>query len=131
MSGAPPPSQSSSRRKVLVVEDDPTIATLLSKTLARVYQVSVVNDGMSAVRKAVMLRPHLVLLDVNLPGLDGFGVARRLKDDANLRNTPIIFLTAQDSPTDMIKGIQVGARNYLTKPFKIEDLMKKVEKALK
>lgn len=77
-----------------------------------------------------MLRPHLVLLDVNLPGLDGFGVARRIKEDGNLKSVPIIFLTAQDSPTDMIKGIQVGARNYLTKPFKIEDLMKKVQKAL-
>jgi len=128
VSGAPPVN--TTRRKVLVVEDDPTIATLLTKTLERVYQVSVVDDGMSAVRKAVMLRPHLILLDVNLPTLDGFGVAKRIKDDPNLKNTPIIFLTAQDSPTDMIKGIQVGARNYLTKPFRIEDLMKKVEKAL-
>jgi DNA-binding response OmpR family regulator len=128
VSGAPPIN--TNKRKVLVVEDDPTIATLLNKTLERVYQVSVVNDGPSAVRKAVMMRPHLVLLDVNLPGLDGFAVAKRIKEDANLKGVPIIFLTAQDSPGDMIKGIQVGARNYLTKPFRIEDLMKKVEKAL-
>jgi len=67
---------------------------------------------------------------VMMPGLDGLAVAKEVKKDANLKSVPIIFLTAKTAAPDVIKGIQVGARHYITKPFKIEDVLAKVKKAL-
>lgn len=114
----------------MVVEDDPAIAELLSRTLGQKYAVSVCNDGAEALSRAVSIRPHLVLLDVNLPGMDGFSVAEAIKQSDALKSTPIIFLTARDHSMDVIRGINVGARHYVTKPFKLDDLMGKVERLL-
>jgi DNA-binding response OmpR family regulator len=120
----------SSRLKILVVEDDPAILNLIARALQGTYDVTTVSDGRDAVVEAGKIVPDLILLDVNLPGLDGFSVAQNLKQDARFKRTPIMFVTARDRPADTIRGIQVGAKHYITKPFKLEDLMSKVEKAL-
>ena len=117
-------------KRVMIVEDDLSIAQMLAKTLGTKYKVSVVNDGSHALATAVDQRPDLVLLDVNLPGMDGYTVAAAMRDSNVLSRVPIIFLTARDSSLDVIKGIQVGAKHYITKPFQINDVIGKVQKLL-
>lgn len=104
---------------------------MLEKVLAPLYDVAVAHDG----RRALLLAakppvPALFLLDVMMPLLDGLGVAAEARKSPELKLVPIIFLTAKSSPADVIKGIQYGARNYITKPFKIDDVLAKVKKAL-
>jgi DNA-binding response OmpR family regulator len=126
LSGAP-----STRRLILIAEDDPAIAAMLHKVLSATYDVEVVHDGKSALARAVAPpRPSLLMLDVMMPGLDGLAVATEVKKTPELKGIPIIFLTAKSGATDVIKGIQVGARHYITKPFKIDDVLAKVKKAL-
>lgn len=117
-------------RRVMIVEDDPAIAELLFRTLDRFYEVYVVNDGAGAVPVAMEVRPEVILLDVNLPNMDGFAIAQQMKDSPALARIPIIFLTARDRSLDVVKGIQAGAKHYITKPFKIDDVLKKVQKLL-
>ncbi|HTM43441.1 MAG TPA: response regulator [Polyangiaceae bacterium] len=117
-------------QRVLVVEDDPAISMLITRALEQQYDVTAVADGNAAVQQATEDKPDLILLDVNLPGMDGFEVCQSLKSDARFRRTPVIFVTARDRPADTIKGIQAGARHYIFKPFRLEDLMSKVRRAL-
>jgi len=119
------------RKHILVVDDDPDVAQMLERYFARSYDVTVARDGGEALAAADREPPpDLVLLDIMMPGIDGLGVAHRLRMMPELKQVPIIFVTAKDGPMDVIKGIQAGARNYITKPFKLEDLKEKVEKAL-
>ena len=115
-------------KKVLVVEDDQAIADMLSKMLIRFYEVRVINDGGAAITTAASFRPDVILLDVNLPNMDGFAIAQGLKASSELSKIPIIFLTAQDRSLDVVKGIQAGAKHYITKPFKMDDVIKKVRR---
>lgn len=115
--------------KILVVEDDPAISTLLERALtADGYSVHVASDGAKAVEQCAQVAPDVVLLDVNLPKMDGFQVAKELKARAEMKHVPIVFLTAQDRPRDVIAGIQAGARHYVTKPFKLDELLAKIKK---
>ena len=126
MSGAP-----ATRRRIVIAEDDPAIAAMLEKVLSQDYDVSVAHDGRKALELAAQQpRPALLLLDVMMPALDGLGVAAEMKKHPELKAVPIIFLTAKSGATDVIKGIQSGARHYITKPFKIEEVLAKVKKAL-
>jgi DNA-binding response OmpR family regulator len=126
VSGAP-----AARKRIVVAEDDPSIAAMLEKVLAPQYDVDVAPDGNRALLLAARPpRPALFLLDVMMPGLDGLAVAARIRQMPDLRSVPIVFLTAKTAPADVIKGIQSGARHYITKPFKIDDVLAKVKKAL-
>lgn len=127
MSGAP----ATPRKRIVVAEDDPAIAAMLQKVLGQHYDVSVAHDGKQALSLAATLpRPALLMLDIMMPGLDGLAVAAQIKKLPELKSVPIIFLTAKSGATDVIKGIQSGARHYITKPFKIDDVLAKVKKAL-
>jgi DNA-binding response OmpR family regulator len=126
MSGAP-----AIRRRIVVAEDDPAIATMLQKVLSQHYDVVLAKDGHQAIALALTPpKPALLMLDVMMPGLDGHGVATEVRKSPELKSVPIIFLTAKSSATDVIKGIQSGARHYITKPFKIDDVLAKVKKVL-
>lgn len=129
MSGAPPPS-SKTKKRILVADDDPSISRLLERVLAREFDVVTASDGNTALALAGQVRPQLFILDVMMPGMDGFQLAAKARLVPELKNVPIIFLTARDGPLDTIKGIQAGARHYMTKPFKIDDLLAKVKKIL-
>lgn len=118
------------RKKILIADDDPAISRLIERVLSREYDVIVASDGRGALALATQTRPHLAILDVMMPALDGFALAAQLRAVPELKNIPIIFLTAKDTALDTIKGIQAGAKHYLTKPFKIDDLTAKVKKTL-
>lgn len=119
------------RPRILLAEDDLAIAALLKRALSTQYDVIHAEDGPGALALAAKPPlPDLALLDVMMPGIDGFGVAQRFKLMPNLARLPIIFLTAKDTPRDHIKGIQAGGRAYITKPFKLTEVLEKVRKAL-
>jgi DNA-binding response OmpR family regulator len=118
------------RKRILVAEDDPTISTMLERVLRAEFDVTVTADGQHALAAAQQLTPHLMLLDVMMPGLDGLEVARRARELPNLKRVPIIFLTAKSAPLDVVRGIQHGAKHYIIKPFKIDDVLEKVRKAV-
>jgi DNA-binding response OmpR family regulator len=114
----------------VIAEDDASIATMLVKILDVRYEVHRANSGTEALALADRVKPHLALLDVMMPGLDGYATAQQLRLLPGLKSIAIIFLTAKSGPMDVVKGIQAGARFYLAKPFKIDELLAKVKKAL-
>jgi len=130
MSSAIPPSVKIPKKRVLVADDDPSISRLLERILMQEYDIVTASDGRTALALASQMKPNLMILDVMMPGLDGFQLAGKVRTVPQLKSIPIIFLTARDGPLDTIKGIQAGARHYVTKPFKIDDLLAKVKKIL-
>jgi DNA-binding response OmpR family regulator len=118
------------RKRILVAEDDPAIRTMLERVLRAEFEVTLVTDGRQALTLAQASPPHLLILDVMMPGIDGFEVALRARAIPTLKRVPIIFLTAKDAPMDVIRGIQHGAKHYITKPFKVDDVLRKVRKAI-
>ena len=131
MSAPAKPAPPQRKPHVLVVDDDPEIRTLLERLLSQKYRVTAASDGASALAAASRPTfPDLVILDVMMPGMDGFEVATRIRALPNTRKVPVLFVTARDTPMDVIRGIQSGARSYITKPFKMEDLLQKVSAAL-
>jgi DNA-binding response OmpR family regulator len=126
-------SEPASSKLVLVVEDDPSVCDLVAKALkAKGFQVQQAPDGLTASRMFTSARlPDLVICDVMMPAMDGLSLARLMKERAELRAIPIIFLTARTGPKDLIQGIRAGARHYVQKPFKLQDLMEKVERCLR
>lgn len=130
MTGTPPETGTDPRRRILIADDDPAISRLLERILGQEFDVATTSDGRAALQLAEQIHPHLMILDVMMPGLDGFAVAAQVRLIPGLRTVPIIFLTARDNASDTIKGIQAGARHYITKPFKIDDVTAKVRKTL-
>jgi DNA-binding response OmpR family regulator len=118
------------KKRILIAEDDSAIATMLVKILDTRYEVHHVVSGTAAVALAERVKPHLALLDVMMPGLDGYATAQQLRLLPGLKSIAVVFLTAKSGPMDVVKGIQAGARFYLAKPFKIDELLAKVKKAL-
>lgn len=108
--------------QILVVEDEQRMADLLRRTLQEEgHQVIVASEGKEGFAMAQCSPFDVILLDVMLPGMDGVTIARRLRETRN--QTPILMLTARDAPADIIKGLDCGADDYLTKPFSIEILL--------
>jgi DNA-binding response OmpR family regulator len=115
--------------KVLIVEDDLALRETLEYNLARQgYTVQVAADGPTALVLARQGRPDLILLDIMLPGLDGFEVCRILRQETNV---PILMLTARDEEVDRVVGLEVGADDYVTKPFSMRELMARVKALLR
>ncbi|HAM39461.1 MAG: hypothetical protein A2474_05305 [Elusimicrobia bacterium RIFOXYC2_FULL_34_12] len=123
------------KKKILIVDDDPKIVELISVNLkSGGYEVDTAYDGESALEKIWnkgIDRPDLIILDLILPKLDGYKVARKIKEKKEISDIPIIMLTGKDQPLDKIEGlIGSDADYYLTKPMNIDDLMIYVMKAL-
>lgn len=119
------------RKKVMVVDDSKTINDMVRNLLEKMgYEVEVAFDGMEALEKVKTLLPDLIVLDVNMPKMDGFRVCRLLKFDRNFRQIPIIMLTARDEEENIRIGIKTGADLYLTKPIEPEKLIEAVNKLL-
>ena len=106
------------KNTVLVVEDEHDIRELLEYNLTRDgFNVRAVETGEQALSAVTTMPPDLILLDLMLPGIDGLQVCRRLKSDAATANIPILMLTAKDEETDVVTGLELGADDYVTKPF--------------
>jgi DNA-binding response OmpR family regulator len=121
------------RRRILVVEDEPDVAGLIRHTLERPgdLQVEIAHTGEAALTKAAEQSPDVVILDLNLPGFDGLEVCRILRSRPGSATVPIIMLTARASEADRIRGLDLGADDYMTKPFSPRELAARVRAALR
>ena len=119
------------RPTVLVVDDVPTSARLLSRRLQKEgYRLLESEDGMRGYRLALEEQPDLILLDVMMPGKDGFEVCSMLKSDERTQGIPVIFLTAKTDTVDRIRGLELGAVGYITKPFDPAEMLVRVRSVL-
>lgn len=115
--------------KILVVEDEVSLQETLAYNLKKQgYEVETVGDGLAALAKARLAHPDLIVLDIMLPGLDGFEVARILRQEMT---TPVLMLTARDDEIDRVVGLEVGADDYMTKPFSMRELVARIKAMLR
>ncbi|MFQ5611457.1 MAG: response regulator transcription factor [Anaerolineae bacterium] len=118
-------------KHILVVDDEEHIAKTIEHALRDIYKVTLAYSGVAALKVARRLRPDLVILDVRMPGMDGYEVCRRLRNDPLLSEVPILFLTALDNVESRIEGFEVGADDYLSKPFDIRELLLRLQALLR
>jgi two-component system OmpR family response regulator len=116
--------------RVLVVDDEPNIVDVISKALRfEGFTVAAAGSGTEAIAAVEQFRPHLMLLDIMLPDMEGFEVARRLADEGT--GLPIVFLTARDATEDKVRGLTMGGDDYVTKPFSLEELIARIRTILR
>jgi two-component system, OmpR family, response regulator len=122
--------QESNGHRVLVVDDEPNIADVIAMALRyQGFVVETAGDGQTALHAVTDFKPHLMVLDIMLPDMEGFEVAQRL--GAQRSAVPIIFLTARDSTEDKIRGLTMGGDDYVTKPFSLEELVARIRTILR
>lgn len=120
-----------SKARLLIVEDDNDIATMLRiYFVSQGYDVDIAARGGEALEKTRHNLPHLIILDIMLPDFDGFEVCRTLRTNTRTSHVPIIFLTQKDERSDKLQGLELGADDYITKPFDIEELKLRVQRAI-
>ena len=120
------------REKILIVDDEMSTLMPLKRSLeSEDYAVIEAYDGREAIKKAKEEIPDLIILDLMLPGMDGHEVCRHLKTDAHTQNIPIIMLTAKDSVNDKVEGLDMGADDYVTKPFILKELKARIKSVLR
>jgi DNA-binding response OmpR family regulator len=116
---------------VLVVEDDDDLRRLIVTGLGVAFRVYEARDGQHALEVLeTMPVPAAIVSDVNMPRVDGFSLAKLLKREPQRKSIPLVFLTARTRPIDVVTGINAGARHYITKPFKVADLVAKVQSVI-
>jgi len=119
------------KSKILIVEDDLDVAEMLNAYFRiQDYEVFAVNWGEDGVRSCQTVHPDLVILDIRLPDIDGYEVAKRLRSDRRTQDIPIIFLTEKRERADRLQGLELGADDYITKPFDVQELRLRVRNAL-
>src|SRR5215213_1285508 len=112
---------------ILMVDDTPANLHVLFDLLSESgFEVLVAEDSESALARAQYTRPDLILLDVLMPDMDGFETCRRLKANPETQTIPIIFMTSLVETVDKVKGLQLGAVDYITKPFQIEEVLARI-----
>ncbi len=118
------------KSRILVVDDEPNITDLVSMALRyEGFEVEVAGDGRTALARSQSFRPSLIVLDVMLPDLDGFGVLKRIRADGH--PVSVVFLTARDATEDKVNGLTLGGDDYVTKPFSVEELVARVRAVLR
>lgn len=121
------PEINPSNVKVLVVDDIPLNVLLIQKMLTQFqFDIRTANDGQSALDSIAADMPDLVLLDLMMPGINGYEVIKRLRADSKTENLPIIILSALNSNDDVVKGFNLGANDFITKPIIMERLLNSV-----
>lgn len=119
------------KARLLIVEDDLDISNMLRIYFASLgYDVDVAIRGGEALEKTRQVMPHLIVLDIMLPDIDGYGVCRTLRMNTRTSHIPVIFLTQRDERSDRLQGLEMGADDYITKPFDIEELKLRVQNAI-
>jgi diguanylate cyclase (GGDEF)-like protein/PAS domain S-box-containing protein len=115
-------------RTILIVDDIPAnLAVAVDYLEANKFQVMVAQDGEEGIERAQLIHPDLILLDVMMPGIDGFETCRRLKMDVNTRDIPVIFMTALADTSNKVAGFAAGAVDYISKPFQVEELLARIK----
>jgi DNA-binding response OmpR family regulator len=121
----------SSKTRILVVEDDPNALRILQVALeGEGYQVSTASDGGEALRKAREEKPDLAILDIMLPGIDGYQICRYLRSNPDTATMPVLMLTAKTGGRAQMAGFESGADDYLFKPINLEEVLKRVKALL-
>jgi putative two-component system response regulator len=121
----------SEKQRILLVDDTPVNIRILNELLHDAYQISVATNGPDALRLASQYSPDLILLDIMMPGMDGYEVCRQLKADEATRNIPVIFVTAMDEVEDEARGLKIGAVDYLIKPLQPAIVLARVHTHMK
>lgn len=117
--------------KVLLVDDDVQILRSLRVYLElENYQVETASDGKEALEKIQEVKPEIVVLDIMMPEMDGFEVLEKMKQDKSMKGVPVIMLTAKGQDVDVVKGYEMGALSYMTKPFNLNELVENIELVL-
>ena len=117
------------KQKILIVDDDTNIAELISLYLTKeCYETKMVHDGESALRELSLFQPNLILLDLMLPGMDGYQVCREVRTKSQV---PIIMLSAKGEVFDKVLGLELGADDYIVKPFDTKELVARVKANLR
>ncbi len=120
------------KKHILLVDDEVDFAETMALCLQmRGYEIKVAHSGEEALKKVGDDMPDLILLDVMMPSMDGYEVCRRLRQDKGTRHIPIIILTAKNMPQDKVEGLQIGADDYITKSFEVEELFARIEALLR
>jgi len=122
------------KKLVFVVEDDDAVRSLVAAALlAKGYEVVQAADGMAASELLGKMgrAPDLLICDVMMPTIDGYSLVRLIRGKKELRSIPVIFLTAKTDIGDVVRGINLGARHYVKKPFSVKDLLDKVDKTIR
>ena len=120
------------KARLLVVEDDVDIGNMLKIYFSGMdFDVDVAVRGSDALEKTKQVLPHLIVLDIMLPDIDGYEVCRNLRTNLRTSHIPVIFLTQKDERSDKLQGLELGADDYITKPFDIEELKLRVQGAIK
>lgn len=120
------------KKNIFVVEDEEDILDLIRHHLAKEgYAVATATNGLEAVKAITRKPPDLVLLDLMLPGLDGLEVCRQLKRDPKTAEIPVLMVTAKDEESDVVAGLELGADDYIVKPFRMKELVARVRTALR
>ena len=116
-------------KKILIVDDEPNIVMALEYALKKNnFEVFIARDGEEAIHITKEKEPDLVVLDIMMPKVDGFEVLNFIKNDSDLKQTKVIFLSAKNKERDIQKGLDEGANAYLTKPFSMKKLIQEIEK---
>ncbi len=117
---------------ILIIDDDPDVCSMLEFYFENLdYAVHVAGTGAAAVRIARDARPDVILLDVRLPDSDGFTVARTLRADRYTQHIPIIFLTGRSEPSERVEALEIGADDFVAKPFDAQELRLRIERVLR
>jgi two-component system phosphate regulon response regulator PhoB len=117
--------------RILVLDDEPDVTELLEFKLEQEgYHCEALNDPLKFIGKVREFNPHLIVMDVMMPELNGLQLCRIVRSDATMKNIPIIFLTARGETEDRIKGLEIGADDYLSKPFHSKELLLRIDKIL-
>lgn len=120
------------KKTILVVDDEKSIRELLVFNLQKEgYNTIEASDGVEAVEKALEKKPDLILLDVMIPRMDGISVCKKLRYALNINTTPILMVSARDTESDKIVGLEMGADDYITKPFQIREVMARIKANLR
>lgn len=114
-------------QKVLIVEDSPVVQSLLNEIFNKEYDLEFQSDGLAGLASAQTSHPDLILLDILLPGMNGFEICRALKGNKETKNIPVIFMTSLDAEHDKVAGFEAGANDYVVKPFFKQELMARVK----
>ncbi|MBK7707992.1 MAG: response regulator [Acidobacteria bacterium] len=121
----------SKNRRILVVDDSPTVRKLISSKLEKCgHEVVCAIDGLDALEKLNGLTPDLILLDITMPRMDGYQVCKLIRNNAEMKDVPVVMISGKDGFFDKVRGRMAGTTDYITKPFGPETLMKTVENYL-